>query len=388
MSAPDISLIAPYPPLSGSHHQGGSGVASYTANLARALRAGGADVRVIAPIDDAGPRVEHDGEGICVERCFPLDAAGVRQAARVAADWGAPAVHLQFELFLYGGLTSLLGVLAALAELRRRDVPTVVTLHQTVDPATVDRDYTALHRVSAPAPVARVGISALQHSISRAATATIVHEEPFRAVIPGATVIPHGIERIAPVEREEARRDLGLDDRLVALCFGFLAPYKGLETALEAGERAGDDIVVVAAGAEHPRLAAGGDDYADRLRDRFGTTARFTGWVPGDDVVRWFCAADVALFPYPQPFSSSGAVALALACGTPMLLSAPLARCIGAPSDLVTSTPDALAARLRALADDPGGLADLRRWTACLADGRSWSDVAEAHLALYAEVAA
>ena len=172
------------------------------------------------------------------------------------------------------------------------------------------------------------------------------------------------------------------------LCFGFLAPYKGLETALEAGERAGDDVLVVAAGADHPRLAAAGDDYADRLRARFGSTARFTGWVPGDDVVRWFSAADLALFPYPQPFSSSGAVALALACNTPMLLSAPLARCIGAPSDLVASTPEALAGRLRRLADDPGGLADLRLWTACLADGRSWTDVADAHLDLYAEVAA
>ena len=387
MSAADISLIAPYPALSGSHHAGSSGVASYSANLARALRANGAEVRVIAPIDRAGPRIEHDGDGLCVERCFRLDASGIVHAARTAAD-RAPVSHLQFELFLYGGPASLVGVLAALAELRRRRVPAVVTLHQTVDPATVDRRYTALHRVSVPAPVARVGIDTLQRAINRAAAATIVHEEPFREIIRGATVIPHGIERIVPRDRDLARAELGLDDRLVALCFGFLAPYKGLELALEAGERAGRDVLVVAAGADHPRLATSGDDYGDRLRARFGSTARFTGWVPGEDVERWFCAADVALFPYPQPFSSSGAVALALACGTPMLLSAPMARCMGAPSDLVASTASALATRLRSLVDDRGALADLGRWTACLADGRAWPDVADAHLDLYARVAA
>jgi glycosyltransferase involved in cell wall biosynthesis len=201
-----------------------------------------------------------------------------------------------------------------------------------------------------------------------------------------ATVIPHGIERVEPVDRDEARAALGLDDRLVALCFGFLAPYKGLETALEAGSQAGDDVLVVVAGDDHPRLAANGDDYADRLRGRYASTARFTGWVPGEDVVPWFSAADVAVFPYPQPFSSSGALALALACDTPILLSAPLGRCVGAPSDIVFATEDDLRDRLAALAGDRRAVDDLRTWTSCLADGRAWSDVADRHLELYGQV--
>lgn len=387
MSRPDISLIAPYP-RSEHHHAGSSGVASYTANLARALRDRGASVQVVAPIDDGTPRVDHDGDGIRVDRCFRPGPTGLLDAVTAVLDGGAPVAHLQFELFLYGGPAALSGVLPALAALRRRRRRAVVTLHQTVDPGSVDRAYTRLHRVTVPAPVARVAIGGLQRAIAGAASATLVHEEPFRDVVPKATVVPHGVERVPTLDRSRARAELGLDDdRLTALCFGFVAPYKGLETALDAAERAGGAVRCVVAGGEHPRLAAAGDDYADALRGRY-PQARFTGWVPGDQVLPWFHAADVALFPYPRPFSSSGALSLALASGTPVLLSAPMARCVGAPSAMVAPGVDELSERLRRLATDPSERESLRRWTRQLVRGRWWDEIADRHLDLYRSVAA
>lgn len=390
MSRPDVSLIAPYPSLDGNHHAGTSGVASYTANLARALRDDGADVHVVAPFhDDAPPEptVEHDGAGIRVERCFERRAGGLRAARRAVVAAGARVAHLQFELFLYGGPGALTGVLPTLTGLRRRGTAAVVTLHQTVDPGTVDRDYTALHRVPVPPSVARVAIGSLQRAIAGTASAVVVHEQPFAEVVGDATVVPHGIEDAPTLDRAAARAQLGLDDRLVALCFGFVAPYKGLETALVAARRAGPDVQCVVAGGEHPRLAAAGDGYARILADTH-PEARFTGWVPGDDVAAWFQAADVALFPYPRPFSSSGALALALAARTPVLLSAPMARCIGAPSAVVAPTVDDLASRLGALAADPAARLSLQRWTDALADGRRWDAVARRHLDVYRAAAA
>jgi hypothetical protein len=71
------------------------------------------------------------------------------------------------------------------------------------------------------------------------------------------------------------------------------------------------------------------------------------------------------------------------------LLSAALARCVGAPADLAAPTdPPALADRLRRLAS-PGGRTELTRlaeWTATLADGRTWDAVAARHAELYQEV--
>ena len=281
-----------------------------------------------------------------------------------------------------------MGLLPALGPARRAlgDAPLVTTMHQVVEPSTVDRSYTKLHRVAAPALLARGGIAGVQASIARASAATIVHEAPFRRVIPSATVIPHGIEEPASVGRDVARRALGLDDRFLVLCFGFLAPYKGIELVLEAARLLPDHVQVVVAGGEHPRMERDGG-FGAELRARYGDVAHFTGWVPDHDVANWFGAADLAVFPYPKPFASSGVLALALAHRTPVLLSPALARCAGAPSVLDgPMTPGPLSHRITALAADPDALAELRRWTDVLAAGRSWTAVAAQHARVYEEV--
>jgi glycosyltransferase involved in cell wall biosynthesis len=257
----------------------------------------------------------------------------------------------------------------------------VVTMHHVVDPGDVDAAFTETHRVRAPAPLARAGVATVQRSIRALADAVVVHEPSFAQVVPHARVIPHGIEVPARGDRAAARAELGVDG-LCVLCFGFLAPYKGLEAALGAARLAGDHVQLVVAGGEHPRLA--GDGYADRLRASAPPNARFAGYVPDADVARWFTAADIALLPYPQPFASSGPLALALAHGTPVLLSQALAGTTGAPHTLaVPPDPAQIAVRLRLLAADARQREALRSAAATLAAGRTWPEVAVRHLELY-----
>lgn len=365
-------------------------MASYASNLANALAGEGARVAVVAPYEpvEGEPDRRSDGPDIDVRRCFHRGPTAVGAAAAAAAATGAPVVHLQHELFLYGGPTSVPGLLPALTRLRRSGLGPVVTMHQVLDPADVDTTAARLHRVSAPAVVARTGLGAVQRAVGRVAAATIVHERPFADVVDGAVVVPHGLEGERGPEPAIARRSLGLDGRCTVLCFGFVAPYKGLEIALDAARLAHPAVQLVVAGGEHPRLA-GRDPYADDLRRRYGDIVRFTGRVPDREVPAWFAAADLALFCYPRPFASSGALALALAHRTPVLLSAPLARCVGAPDDVVVPLdPQRVAARLRALADDPDARAALGEWSEALANGRSWPAIAARHLAVYGEVAA
>jgi glycosyltransferase involved in cell wall biosynthesis len=383
---PDLALIAPYPPA-GERHGGHSGVASYTANLAHGLAATGLEVEVVAPELEGDPAEFRDGP-ISVRRAFPMGRRALPCALRAASERAARVVHLQFELFLYGGPSSLVGLVPALGTARHTlgSAPLVTTMHQVVEPSTIDRRYTRLHRVTAPPVVARSGIAGVQSAITRAGAATIVHEEPFLRVLPGATVIPHGIEDATSIDRATARRTLDLDDRFTVLCFGFLAPYKGIELVLEAAGHLGQGIQVVVAGGEHPRMASGGG-FGAELRERYGSVARFTGWVPDSDVAGWFSAADLCVFPYPKPFASSGVLALALAHGAAVLLSPALARCAGAPSVLSTPmTAGPLARRIEDLAADPDRLAELRTWSGILADGRRWPAVSEQHARLYEEV--
>lgn len=360
-------------------------MASYTANLAHALAEHGLHPVVIASSHDGEPTVSRDGP-VRVERWYELGPGAIPRASRWAVATGAPVAHLQMELFLYGGPLALAGLAPALAYLRARRAGPVVTLHQVMSPSSIDRTATALHRVSAPPILARAGIAAVQQSVGRLAAEAVVHEEPFRAFVPGSRMIPHGVERALPTSRHAARQQLGLDERLRVLCFGFLAPYKGLEAALEAVEPISDRVDLIIAGGEHPRLVDR-DSYADDLRDRWGGTARFTGWVADEDVAQWFTACDLALFPYPKPFASSGALALALAYRTPVLLSPPLAACVGAPDDLVVSqAPSAIRARLLDIADEPEELKAMSAWTDAVADDRSWTSVAARHAHLYEEV--
>ena len=388
MIVDDLTMVAPYPGLQ-RRAKLPSGVAAYAERLSTALAGQGVSVKVIAPEVEGEPnRARVDG--VTVERSFRRGPTALPAAAAAARRTGAPIVHLQFETFLYGGPSSVPGVAPALATLRRGGQLPVVTLHQVVDPTQVDKEFTQVHRVRVPPPVARWGLSALQRTVRKLSVTTVVHEPSFEDLVPGSVVVPLGLDVADPVSAAastEIKVSLGLrPDRLTALCFGFLSPYKGLEQALEAASIAGDAVELVVAGGSHPRLA-GRDPYADDLRRRFGGVARFVGYVPQQEVAAWFGAADVLLLPYPRPFASSGPFAQALGFGTPVLCSESLARCVGAPDALVTPTdPPGFARRLAELAADPDQLRTLAVATRALARGRSWDDVARRHILLYEEV--
>lgn len=387
MSRPDVVLISPYP-LPGARHQGRSGVASYCANLASALSAGGAAIAVVAPEEPGAPRRSADG-GVQVQRSFRRGAGAMPRAAAAALATGAPVAHLQHEFFLYGGPGAVPGLPLGLGAMRAAGAGPVVTMHHAVDPAAVDEEFMRLHRVRAPVRLGRAGLGSVQRTISRLARRVIVHEPMFARWIADATVIPHGLEAATGARPSvgEARASLGLEDRFTALCLGFIAPYKGLEVALEAAALAPRDVQLVVAGAEHPRLAASGDAYAEELRRRWAPVARFTGFVADAELPTLFAATDVALFLYPTVFSSSGALALALAHGTPVVLSPMLADSIGAPDAVrVALDPAALAARLRMLATDPGAADGLGLVSEALTRDRSWGEVARRHLDVYEEV--
>jgi glycosyltransferase involved in cell wall biosynthesis len=377
-------MISPYPPA-GRRHAGRSGVASYAGNLAQALGERGLAVTVVAPTEpDLPAGRERDGP-VTVERSFERGPAAVPSAARAALATGAPVVHLQHEFFLYGGVTSMPGLLPGLGLLRARGVGPVVTMHHAVDPAEVDDDFVRMHRVRAPRPALRLGLTTVQGTIGRLARRVIVHEDKFASVVRDAAVVPHGVEAVEP--QAEVAANLPDDGRLTLICFGFLAPYKGLELALEAASLARDDVRLLIVGGEHPRLLDGGERYGDSLRARWPDAGEFAGYVDDAELPHWFALSDLALFLYPRPFATSGALALAVAHGLPALLSPTLADLVAAPADLVAPTDAVgLAERLRGLAAAREELEPLRRQSAQLTRDRSWGAVADRHGEIYEEV--
>ena len=385
MASADVAIVSPYPglrPLAPLP----SGVAAYTAKLADALAGEGVDVRVVAPVMDEEPELTRR-DGVTIERRYRPGAAALPVAVRAARRAGPAVVHLQHEMFLFGGPSSMPGLVPAMATLRRSGLGPVVTMHQVVDPSAIDAEFTRIHRVRVPAPVARAGMAGVQRSVRSLAAGTVVLEEAFGEIVPDAVVVPHGLDHAdPPIPAQKAKRALGMSGgRLGVLCFGFLSPYKGLEAVLDAAEIAGSRVELVMAGAEHPRLE--GDGYADWLRRRYAHVARFTGFVPDAEVATLFSAADVIVLPYPKPFATSGPLSQALGYGTPVLCSPALASCVGAPPLMVTPIdPPGLARRLIELHADRSGLDALGAASRAMAAERTWDRVARRHVALYEEV--
>ena len=148
MSAPDVALITPFP-APGERHGGWTGVASYAANLAGALGDAGARVTVVAPQEEGLPSLVRDGD-LEVRRAWRRGVAALPAATAAARATGAAAVHLQHELFLYGGPSAVPGIVPALASVRAARRRAIVTMHHVVAPSGVDRDFTRTHHVRAP----------------------------------------------------------------------------------------------------------------------------------------------------------------------------------------------------------------------------------------------
>ena len=217
----------------------------------------------------------------------------------------------------------------------------------------------------------------------------------YDAPIHKVEVIPAGVnlDMFTPVERNVARRELGVVEENVILYVGRVEPLKGIDILVRAVpllECAGDLRLLIVGGnpsgdAERGRL----ESMAEELGIRDAVT--FTGPVPQDRLPFYYSAADV--FVLPSHAESFGLAALeAMACGTPVVVSR-----VGGLKTFVENgktgylapwrCPESFAQRLDMLLASPhlrramGGAAREK------ALGMSWSHVADRTLGYYDSLA-
>ena len=155
----------------------------------------------------------------------------------------------------------------------------------------------------------------------------VVHSEEERqrllALIPGAKVakVFHPTYDIfhSGISKEEARRRLGVSGD-VLLFFGFVRPYKGLMTLLEAMpeilERRPVTLLVVGEFWEDK------DSYLQRMADlKVSEHIRMVDeYVPNEDVGLYFAASDLVVLPYVS-VTGSGIVQVAFGCERPVVVT-------------------------------------------------------------------
>ena len=209
------------------------------------------------------------------------------------------------------------------------------------------------------------------HSERGRETLTEVGVEPERL-----RVIPHPVFPSEPARRDDGR---------TVLAFGMIRPYKGLGDAIEAVRLAGGSRLLVAGDPLEPlepyRAAANGLEVEWRL-----------GYLAPPETDRAFGDATVAVFPYRPELDQSGALLRALGAGVPAVaydvggIAEPVHR-FGAGRVVPAGDVTGLAAALHELLSDEAALERARAGARRAREELTWDASAEAHLAVYEEIA-
>jgi glycosyltransferase involved in cell wall biosynthesis len=306
-----------------------------------------------------------------------------RAAAQALNRSDAHVVNLQHEFGIFGGEWGehVLELVEAL------DRPLVVTLH------TVLPD---------PPPRARRVV----RTLCRKAAAVVVMspsavdllEDRYGVPRSRVHVIWHGVPTVEPLPREEAKRRLGLEGRLVVSTFGLVSPGKGIEDVLEALPavvQRHPQVLYLVLGETHPNVRRReGERYRNMLLDRvrqlgISRHVRFENrYLRDEEIVAYLQATDVYVTPYHNPDQIvSGTLSWALAAGC-AVVSTPYRYAVDVLSDgrgllVPFRDPGALGRALDELLADPQRRARLGERAYAAGVSMRWPRVASRYAAVF-----
>jgi glycosyltransferase involved in cell wall biosynthesis len=332
-----------------------------------------------------------------VIRCFDRRPVYFWQILREVKKINPDVIHLQQELALYGNvITAYLfqWLLLALSKYKL-----IVTLHGVVPISKITKNFIKENNSNLPVFVVKLAFKVIYRPIAKWADEIIVHETIFKtnlvqeygAKFEKIKVIPHGVEQLRPVSSLAARKRLGLDPGAhVILFMGYLTGYKGLDLLLEGFAKylAQDPKAYLIIGScKHPKLQNDPDYLSEyhRLEDMAKklipkTSYRWVGFIDEADIVYYYSASDVSVYPYTISMSSSGPMAIALGYGKPFIASDVFEGVFGQSKILFKRTASSLSEKLKEFFEDPGAF---KQGLDTMRESRLWPRVGHQHYEVY-----
>jgi glycosyltransferase involved in cell wall biosynthesis len=255
--------------------------------------------------------------------------------------------------------------------------PRVLTAHYILPPGPSPRQVASARRVFSRFDAV---VAHSEHSAARLRDE--VGLEPQRV-----RVIPHGaFDYLTSLPEEKPlAAELEGAEGPVALSFGLLRPYKGIETMLEAFRRVeGAELWIVG----NPRMDVG--PLRELAAAASGRVRFVTRFVEDAEIPAIFRRADLVVLPYLDA-EHSGVLYTGLAFGKPLVLSAvggfPEVAATGAARLVPPGDVDALATTLADLIGDEDARAELAAAARAAAAGPfSWDEAARLTVALYRDL--
>lgn len=396
-----IGIISPYPPI-GSKHTEESGVASYTKNLVYSIKNFSHAVSVFA--NKSGSNSKYIEDGIVISRCWNK---GVKYPFQVIRNVSMKKkrlhiMHIQFEVFLYGGLFSTLVFPLLLIFLKLFKIPTVTTIHQVVPLPKIDSQFLKENNFSGSPFLLKIGLFLLIHIITSLSNKVIVHEFPFKKVLidqyrckpSKVVVIPHGIEEKKDlIDKKIAKKVLNLEDNKVILFFGYITGYKGIELLINSFKYKylKNNLTLLISGGIHPRLKVNPSYkvYLRSLKKRASTISKniiFTGFIPEGQIPIYFSAADLVVFPYTLAISSSGPISLAVAYKKPFLVSEAFKDLVKIDEIIFSKDPKNLAKKIEQFFSKKNLEKKCLNYINKFAEKRSWKNIAKRTIRIYKNI--
>jgi glycosyltransferase involved in cell wall biosynthesis len=301
------------------------GIATFSQDLTTALAQAAPDVAVeICALDRDGLVYPAEVSTVIEQDSHP----SYRLAAARLADSGVDAVVIEHEYGIFGGYDGA-WITSFAAELVRRGVPYLVTLHTVLSEPTWSQ-ATTLNR------------------LCRDAAAITVFTETARTLVVSTGIappdrivhVPHGAPE--PVTNFDASHEIGaevrqtldgLAGRRLLSTFGLISPGKGLQTAIEAlGLIAEEhpDAAYLIAGSTHPEIVrTSGEDYREGLiqaAEEAGVADRVAfldSFLTENEIGAILAQTEIFCTPYrSREQISSGALTFAVAGGKPVVSTA------------------------------------------------------------------
>jgi glycosyltransferase involved in cell wall biosynthesis len=368
------------------------GIATFTTDLARAIKATDPNVRVSwAAINDAdsihpyGPEVRW--------RIRQHRPASYQQAAEQINASRVHVVNVQHEFQLYGIWRDPDSFpedhLAPFLETLRK--PLVTTLH------TVPPEPSASVREAIQLIGQRSQVVVAMAELARHLLVTEYGLEPGKVV-----VIPHGMPAIEPRGRRHMKERLGLQGRTIVSTFGLVDPRKGLEymiRAMPAVVERHPEALYLIVGKTHPELVRKvGEAYRNELCDLaealgLDQHVEFVDeYLSQRQIMDFLLASDVYVTPYLDPNQiTSGTLAYALGAGKAIVstryLHATEALADGRGVLVDFHSEGQLAAAVLRILGDPEYKRQLERDAYAYGHQMTWPRVGERMLGLLREVA-
>jgi glycosyltransferase involved in cell wall biosynthesis len=364
--------------LIGNHTPRQCGIATFTADLARALPA--RRVSVVAMNDGH----EYDYPAEVVATVEQNDLSSYVRATENINTLAPDVVCVQHEYGIFGGPAGSY----LLTLLRGLKAPIVTTLHTVLETPNEDQRAVLDELCALSSAVVVMSSRALDILTRQGVPASKLK------------LIHHGVPEISHDGAAEKVR-LGVGDRPLVLTFGLLGRGKGLETAIRALPEmvaAQPDALYMILGATHPHvLRHEGEAYREELCD----LARELGveqhlrmdnqFVSLDDLKGYLAAADVYLTPYPNPAQiTSGTLAYAVGNGK-AVISTPYwyaEELLADGRGVLTpfGDPQAMGRELAELLAHPERRVELGRRAAEYGEAMQWPAVGQAYLDVFSEV--